>query len=261
MLESIRHDHFLELRLARPPVNALDPALVRTLREAVEAAPAHGARALLLSGQPGMFSAGLDVPGLLPLGRDAFHAFWTDFFALCAALARSPVPVAAAITGHSPAGGAVLAILCDWRVMARSPEADKPFRIGLNEVQVGLTVPDCIQAAMRRLLGPAAAERLLVSGAMVTSAEALQLGLVDELADIADVVPRAIERLQGLLALPRHAMLETRRLARADLAQVFADPAAFPIDAFVDAWFATETQAVLQALVERLKSKGKPDKA
>ncbi|HEX7112761.1 MAG TPA: enoyl-CoA hydratase/isomerase family protein, partial [Mizugakiibacter sp.] len=119
MLQTIEHEGGIrELRLARPPVNALNPALVAALRKAVEDAPGEGASALLLSGSPGMFSAGLDVPELLTLDRAHFAPFWRDFYGACAALARSPIPVAAAVTGHSPAGGAVLALMCDWRVMA-----------------------------------------------------------------------------------------------------------------------------------------------
>lgn len=250
VLEPIRHDGILELRLARPPVNALDPVLVRALREAIEAAPAHGAHALLLSGRPGMFSAGLDVPTLLAFDRDAMSEFWGGFFDLCAALARAPIPVAAAITGHSPAGGAVLAMLCDYRVMARGA-----FRIGLNEVQVGLTVPECLQVALRRLVGTYRAERLLVSGTMLEPDAALAVGLVDELAEPDAVIPNALAWLDGLLRLPRGAMQSTRTLARADLAAVFADPASLPIADFLDGWFSAETQATLHGLVERLKKR------
>ena len=256
MLDIIRHDSIHELRLARPPVNALDPQQVARLRAAIRSAQQDNARALLLSGMPGMFSAGLDVPALLQLDRTGMHAFWGEFFGLCADLARSPVPIAAAITGHSPAGGAVLAIMCDYRVMARSTDPAKPFRIGLNEVQVGLSVPDCIQAALRRLLGAYRAERLLVSGAMIEAAQAHAIGLVDELAEIDAVVPRSLAWLQELLAFPPIAMRETRRMARADIAAVFADPSTFRIDEFVDGWFASEAQDVLHALVARLKSKG-----
>jgi len=251
MLDIIAHDTIREIRLARPPVNALDPALVPALREAVLAAPDEGVRALVLSGAPGLFSAGLDVPALLQLDRDAFRVFWGEFFGLCAALARSPIPVAAAVTGHSPAGGAVLAIMCDYRVMARGA-----YRIGLNEVQVGLSVPECIQAALRRLVGTYRAERLLVAGAMLDAEQAQAIGFVDELADVDAVVPRTRAWLEELLKFPPAAMRETRRLARADLAAIFADPDRLPIESFLDGWFAPEAQAVLRALVARLKSKG-----
>ncbi|MGH8116217.1 MAG: enoyl-CoA hydratase/isomerase family protein [Rhodanobacteraceae bacterium] len=249
MLEQIAHDHGIrELRLARPPVNALDPTLIAALRGAIEQAPVRGAEALVISGAPGMFSAGLDIPALLRLDRSAMRAFWDDFFGVCAALAHSPVPVAAAVTGHSPAGGAVLALFCDYRVMARGE-----FGIGLNEVRVGLIVPDCIQAAMRRLAGAYRAERLLVAGTLLDSAAAHAAGIVDEVADADQVVPRASAWLGALLELPRQAMLRTRALARADLAHLFDDPASLPVEAFLDGWFAPEAQAALHALVARLR--------
>jgi enoyl-CoA hydratase/carnithine racemase len=205
---------------------------------------------VVLSGSPGLFSAGLDIPALLQLDRDAMRTFWNDFFGVCAVLARSPIPIVAAVTGHSPAGGAVLAIFCDYRVMARGE-----YRIGLNEVQVGLTVPDCIQAALRRLVGTYRAERLLVAGTMLDSGEALAAGFVDELPGIDQLVTRAVAGLEPLLQLPRRAMHETRAMARADLAHLFDDPASLPVEAFLDGWFAPEAQATLHALVERLRSK------
>ena len=71
MLNRTDHSGVLELQLARPPVNALNPALITELRTAIGEAPANGARAVILSGTEGMFSAGLDVPELLQLNRPA----------------------------------------------------------------------------------------------------------------------------------------------------------------------------------------------
>src|SRR5579885_1114821 len=251
MLDRIEHANGIrELRLARPPVNALNPDLVRALHQAVEEAPREGAQALVISGSSGIFSAGLDVPFLLTLDRAGMREFWSEFLGMCAALARSPIPIVAAITGSSPAGGAVIALFCDFRVMAHGT-----YRIGLNEVQVGLTVPDVIRVALTRLLGANRAERLLVQGAMLESEVALRASLVDELADVDHVIARALNWLEELLKLPRHAMLSTRALARADLAALFADPSALPVDTLVEMWFAPEAQNTLRAMVERLRSK------
>jgi enoyl-CoA hydratase/carnithine racemase len=250
VLEILHHGSIHELRMTRPPVNALDGELIRSLREAVAAAPGQGARGIVLSGRSGMFSAGLDVPSLLQLDRAAMHAVWADYVALLEAIARSPVPVVAALTGHSPAGGAVMALYCDYRIMAHGA-----FRIGLNEVQVGLVVPEIIQAAMRRLLGSHRAERLMVAGAMVDAEQALALGLVDELAETELVVGRAIAWLQDLLELPPEAMSETRRLARADLHATFDNHDAARDEEFTRRWFAPEAQRVLGELVAALKAK------
>jgi Delta3-Delta2-enoyl-CoA isomerase len=178
MLNIIKHDAVTEIQLARPPVNALNLDLLRAIQGALADAVRDGARGIVLSGTQGMFSAGVDVPALLGRDRAGVREFWRDFFVTCAALAHSPVPVVAAITGHSPAGGAVLSLFCDYRVMAQGP-----YRIGLNEVQVGLIAPDCIQMALRRLVGAYRAERLLVSGALIESEQALACGFVDELAN------------------------------------------------------------------------------
>jgi enoyl-CoA hydratase/carnithine racemase len=169
------------------------------------------------------------------------RAYWKEFFAVCATLARAPIPLVAAVTGHSPAGGAVLALFCDYRVMAQGA-----FKIGLNEVQVGLSVPECIQFALRRVVGNHRAERLLVAGAMLESSAALDCGYVDELADVDQVIARSTSWLEELLSYPQHAMLATRELARADLANVYANPEALPLDGFTDAFFHPETQSVLQ---------------
>lgn len=256
MLEHIRHDDILELRLARPPVNAFDHHLSRTLREAILAAPNNGVRGIVLSGRPGMFSAGLDVAAVLELdavGR--MGELWREYSTLCRAIAASPVPIAAAIAGHAPAGGAVLAVFCDYRVMARSIDADKPFRIGLNETQVGLSVPPEIQTGLRRLVGAYRAERLMVAGTMLDSEEALRIGFVDELAEPDEVAPRAFAWLRALLALPPQAMTKTRAIARADVVSAFDAECGSDVDAFVRGWFGDESRATLKAVLAKLKSK------
>ena len=253
LVRHVIHGPVHELQLARPPVNALNPALCGDLADALAAALDAGAQGIVLSGGPKVFSAGLDVPYLLSLGRDraALTSAWERFFAAARALAHSPVPVAAAIAGHAPAGGCVLALCCDYRVMAHAVDPASPFRIGLNETQVGLAAPEGIQHLLSRVVGRQRAERLLVSGELVDAQRALAIGLVDEVVAIDDVATRARDWLQSLLALPRQPMLQTRAIARADV-QAALEPERIALDRFVDAWFSTDTQAGLQALVAKL---------
>ena len=254
LVETVEHGNIREIRMARPPVNALDTELCRALIAAIEHAQGDGARGIVLSGSERIFSAGLDVPYLLSHGenRHALMDSWQAFFGVARALAESRIPVAAAITGHSPAGGCVLALCCDYRVMARSPNPAKPNVIGLNETQVGLVAPEGIQQLMRRVVGTHRAERLLVAGELVPAERALEIGLVDELADSSDVVPRAVAWLQQLLELPHHAMLHTRAIARADLATALHNDN-IQLDRFIEAWYAPETQTALRGMVARLK--------
>ena len=250
LVESIDHGPIRELRLARPPVNALDPALSGALAAAVSAAaaPGSGVMGLVLSGGPKVFSAGLDVPYLVSLGADraALRAAWDAFFQAARALASAPLPVVAALAGHAPAGGCVLALCCDYRVMASGP-----YAIGLNETQVGLVAPEGIQHLLRRVVGTYRAERLLVAGELVQSDAALAMGLVDELVDVDSVATRARVWLEQLLALPRQPMLETRRFARADLVAAL-EPERIELDRFIEAWYSDDTQGALRALMAKL---------
>ena len=162
-------------------------------------------------------------------------------------LAALPVPIATAITGHSPAGGAVLAIFTDYRVMA-----DGPFMVGLNEVQVGLTLPPMVLRALVFTVGERQAARLGSGGYLLSPAEALRCGLVDEVVPPADVVPRALAWCTEMLSRPRGAMTATRAMARKPLVDAFDQLGAQALTAMVDGWFAPEPQATLRALVARL---------
>ncbi|HEY3859382.1 MAG TPA: enoyl-CoA hydratase/isomerase family protein [Gammaproteobacteria bacterium] len=252
MLTKIEHGEVLELRLERPPVNALHHPLVKELRAAVEAAPKSGAKALVLSGVSGMYSAGLDVPWLLDLDRARMLAFWDEFFGMLRSVALSPIPVAAAITGHSPAGGAVIAIYCDIRIAAQGK-----FKIGLNEVQVGLPVPRVILGGLTRLVGQRQAERLAVRGMLVSPEEALACGLVDQVVAPEEVVPKALEWCRELLKMPPHAMSATRKALRADYVTLFDSLGATTRDEMTAVWFGAETQAALKTLVAQLAARKK----
>jgi enoyl-CoA hydratase/carnithine racemase len=251
MLDTIDHGPVRELRLARPPANALTPELIAALRAAVSST-GPDVKALVISGAPGFFSGGLDIPRLVTLDRAAIHAAWRDLYGLLYALAASPLPIAAAITGHAPAGGCVIGLFCDLRVMA---EGD--YKIGVNEVAVGIPLPPVIHRALARQVGPRQAERLNTTGVLVPAADAVRIGLVDEAVPLDRVVARAIERLQALLALPPRAFAETRRRARADFVALFDTVGPEEIETVLDDWWSAETQAVLRAIAERLgKKKG-----
>ena len=247
MLKQTEHGSITELSLQRPPANALNPELVSELTAAIQAT-AGTSKALVISGTEGLFSAGLDVPELMQLDRDGMADFWRRFFRLLEAVARSPIPVAAAITGHSPAGGAVLSIFCDYRVMSRGD-----FVIGLNETQVGLLVPRVIRQALVRLTGAHKAERLIVAGALLNPEDALATGMVDALSDSpASAVTDALDWCRRHLESPSEAMLGNRALMRQDICSQFDSLGEKDVAEFVDVWFSEQTQAILHALVARL---------
>jgi len=250
MIEEIRHADVLELRLERPPANALSPELIEALRDAVRGASSRGARGLVLSGRPGMFSAGLDVPLFVELDRAGARAAWRGFLDLMQALVETPVPLACALTGHAPAGGCVLALCCHWRV-----QAGGNFKIGLNEVAVGVRVPEPIWHAARHAVGARVAERMCTTAELFDPDTALRLGLVDEVVPPEEVVPRARAWVERQLALPAATLRATRALVRRELAESFAACDAAALEGFLDEWFGSEARATLGAVVEKLKAR------
>jgi len=247
MLEITNHGSVREVRIARPPANALSPELVELLIESLDDS-GQQAGSVVVSGLPGMFSAGLDVPQLMQLERAELALFWSRFIHLLKTIACMPVPTVFAMTGHAPAGGIVLALFGDYRIMPRGG-----YKTGLNEVQVGLVVPPPVHKALVRAVGPRVAEQILVAGEMMPSEKAAEIGLVDELAeDPASVVVRAIEWCEQHASLPLLALSTTRQMARADLRGFFDEGSDLGVGKFVDIWFSDSTQKALAELLSRL---------
>ncbi len=248
MLEIEDHGPIRTIRLARPPVNALDVGLMSALDRAVTAAPAEGVRGIVLTGAGGRYCAGLDVGVLASLDEVGLEDFVRTFFRCVKTLARSAVPIAAAINGAAPAGGAVLALYCDRRVMQSGSGP-----IGLNEVQVGLYPGPLIHAVLTRVVGARLAAEFLTSGALLSPAQALQSGFVDELAEPGAVEAAARRWLERMLALPPHAYLATRAMVRRDLVELHEQGAAADGAELIAAWSTAETRAALRALIARLQ--------
>jgi len=250
MLEIIDHGPIREVKLNRAPANALNRELIAKLTEQLMMA-GKSCEAVVVSGRDGMFSAGLDVPSLLQDDREAMADFWRLFSHLLHTIAFMPVPTVFALTGHCPAGGIVLSLYSDYRIMCRGK-----YKAGLNESQVGLVVSPIIKNALVRLVGPHTASKMLVAGTLLNAEEALAIGLVDEVAnDPKAAVKRSVELCEQLIALPRNSMLATRELVREDLHALFDHESSIGVDAFLQLWFSESTQKSLNELVERLQNK------
>ena len=247
MLEEFQHGDVREIRLARTPANALTQPLAVHLTQRLRAATLEGARAVVLSGQPGMFSGGLDVPILITLDWNELQRFMRSVLSLEHQLAVQPVPVVAAITGHCAAAAAVVTMFCDYRIMCEGK-----YKIGVNEVAVGLCPGRIAYQACQRLVGARHADRLITRGEFVDPQEALRIGLVDRLTTPDRVVSEAIEYAQSYLALPQQALYETRRIARHDLVELCDAMMRDDSEELHKRWFGAEAQQGLRVLAAKL---------
>ena len=202
---SIRADGDIAVvAIDRPPANALDPQLLDEGREAAHEIERSEPAAVVLHGRPGFFSAGLDLKVTPTLDQDGLRTLVQGINGLFMAWYGLPRPVVCAVNGHAIAGGLILALCGDWRVVGQSG------RFGLTELQAGVPYPAAASAVVRAELEPAAARRLMLRAGLVDAATALAEGAFDEQVEDDAVIPRALEVARELAALPAAAYARTK---------------------------------------------------
>lgn len=205
--------------LDRPPVNALETSFGRDLTSVLEQ-EARAARAIVLTGAGRAFSAGVDTKAAATLDRAGQRAGVEAVNRLVALLFGLELPVVAAVNGHALGGGLVLPLACDVVIATRAE-----CKLGLTEVVAGVPFPAAPLAVCRYRLSPPVYNNLCLTGRVIGPAEALALGVVDELAEPAQLVPRACEVAATLAGYPAYARVkdQVRAAARAQMAQEVAE--------------------------------------
>jgi enoyl-CoA hydratase/carnithine racemase len=188
-------------------VNAFSLELLSALYEAFERARRDGA-AVLLTGRPGYFSAGFDLNQLRE-SPGAARALVLADARLVQLILAFPAPVVVACTGHAYPAGAFLLLAADARLGAAGP-----FRLGYNEVRIGLTVPRFAVELARHRLHPAYADRTLVTGELFDPAQAVTAGFLDRVLPPAGLAAAARELVTDLATLDRRAHVETKQRIR-----------------------------------------------
>ena len=243
------------VQLSNAPVNSLTlevcEELVAALRS-LEAEPS--VRGVLLgSALPSVFSAGLDLTSLHGSTEDELARYWTAVQEMWLTLYMTPLATVASVGGHSPAGGCMLALSCDERVMVEG----KP-RIGLNETQLGIVAPPWFGTLLRDTVGARPAERMLQLGSLLSPEEALAAGMIDEVVPLHQLHGAASARLERLLAVPDAARAATKQMLRhaaADQLSQEEGRRSEDLDAFVQHCSSPEVQASLGAYLASLKKK------
>ena len=241
------------VRLDKARGNAIDSPLVEDLLAAArDLGSDTGVRGVLLaSAHPRLFSPGLDLVTLSTYDRPALQAFMRRFAEVVRALYALPRPMVAAVSGHAVAGGCILALTADWRVLARGA------RMGLNEVKVGLPLPWSVALLVRASAAPQALSRVALLGRNASDEEALATGLADELADADGFEEACLARLTEFAEKDPTAVATTKRYLRASvLASMEAHEEAHLAE-FLDAWFSPGTQERLRGIVSSLRGPGR----
>lgn len=200
------------MHMQNPPVNSLSLGFLTEFCIAVEKLEMDkSCRGLIItSSQPKVFSAGLDIMDMYGKSPEHCAEFWRAVQEMWLKLYTSNMVTIAAINGSSPAGGCLMSLTCDYRIMADNPR----YSIGLNETQLGIVAPFWFKDTMINTVGHRITEMALELGLLYSSSDALKIGLVDQLVPEDQVLATATQTMTKWLAIPDHARQITKSMMR-----------------------------------------------
>jgi len=260
MVELNYIEHVAVVKLNRGVTNALNLALFQGLADKLRSAASDpGVSAIVLtSASEKFFSIGFDIPGLFHLPREEFAAIYRDFNLTWMELYTLPKPTVAAITGHAIAGGCILALCCDYRLMSSGRLSsggggERGKLIGLNEIKLGVPVPFLVDCILRDLVGTRTARDIVETGEFFIAEQALEMGLVDRVTPQDEVLPASIEKARMLGTLPQEAYRIMKQNRVESTAQRILGQWEDRQRMFVDRWYSDAARQQLNAAMEKFQ--------
>ncbi|MEL6537574.1 MAG: enoyl-CoA hydratase/isomerase family protein, partial [Bacteroidota bacterium] len=193
----------------------------------------------------------LDVKEIFGYNESEIRTFFQSFGELHKVLVQFTKPLICAINGHSPAGGTVLAVAADYRIMA---DGEK-FMIGLNEMAVNIQITQTLVYAYGFWLGTSTANEFLLDGKLVNPTSALACGLVNQIAPQEEVLAKAEKQMKRYLAADPDIFANTKRKIRKTWLAQLAEGEEEELEEIIRLWWKPSVRARMQALVESLGGK------
>lgn len=204
----------------------------------------------IITGKESFFSAGLDLIELYNYNEQEAESFWHLFLNFVAKITAFKKPLVAAINGHSPAGGCVIALACDVRIMAEGK-----YIIGLNEVPVGIIVPNSIFTLYSFWLGKANATRSLLEGKLFNPEAALAIGLVDEVVKQESILTAAERAARKYMAFEGNTWRQSKLNIRKELIASTSADQSTDLTIMLKQWWSPSTRAILKTIIESLQKR------
>ena len=245
-IKSVSLEGVATIEIARPEKkNALTQAMYRAMADAIAAARAEeGVRAVLITGQPGIFTAGNDLEDFMrqpPVGEDSPVGAFMQSLLAC------EKPVVAAVTGAAVGIGATMLLHCDLVYVSEQAQLLLPF------VSLGLVPEFASSLLLPQRMGHARAAETLLLGEPIGPARAVELGLATAVLPSNDVLAHARRMAKRFNSLPPAAVRDTKRLMRAgasaDVARAMREENAL----FVERLRSPEAREALQAFLQKRK--------
>lgn len=238
------NDGIAEARLKRGKVNALNEQAVEEIGGCFQRMAADsGIRAVIFTADGPFFSFGFDIPEFLSYSRESFSRYLERFTSLYTYLFTYPKPLVAALNGHAIAGGCMLALACDYRIMVSGKA-----RISLNEITFGSSVFAGSVAMLKFLVGGKNAHAILYDGTMYSAQAASHLGMIDQVSSDEKLAEDAREVARRLAAKDAAAFRSIKGLLRTPVADEMSRKEEQSVREFVDIWYSENTWRNLQAI-------------
>jgi len=250
MIDVMEQGDIAVVEMHHGKANALDVAFCDALTLRFQRLRETSSRAVVLTGQGKMFSAGVDLPQMVEAGVPYIREFLPALHRLYDTIFNFPKPVVAAINGHAIAGGCILACCADHRLMAQDGG-----RMGVTEILVGVPFPPLAFEVMRSVTAPQYLAEAILTGATVTPDEAVARGWVNALVPREDILSRAVAAAEKLAAVSPAAFATGKRQLRPPAPERMAESGA-ALDAEVtEIWVADATLARMRDFVARTLKK------
>ncbi|MGB3479822.1 MAG: enoyl-CoA hydratase/isomerase family protein [bacterium] len=248
MIRIEHHNNVAIVKLDRNVTNALNVELVNELAETIQKVK-HDSDVyslVLSSSNEKFFSIGFDIPQLFGLSKDDFQVFYKTFNRLCMNLYTFPKLTIAAIIGHAVAGGCILALCCDYRFISEGRK-----KMGLNEIKLGVPVPYLTDCVLRQVVGFRNAREIMDTGEFYEPEKLFQMGMVDQILPLDQLLVKSIEKakLLGALSQDAFAMIKRNRveMVEAQVLTKLKEKEKF----FLKCWYSDETRKRLKAAIAK----------
>ena len=248
MLDLKYLDKVAVLKLDLGVTNAINLEVINKLAKVLKALKTDtNVHALVLSStNDKFFSIGFDIPQLYYLSKEDFKLFYERFNERCMELYTFPKPTVAAITGHAIAGGFILALCCDYRIIGKGRKL-----MGLNEIKLGVPVPYLADSVLQSLVGIRNSREIVESGEFYHSEESLQMGMVDQVLPLEDVLLKSIEKVRLIGSIPQ----DTYRIIKRNRVEVTESQIRAHWKekqrSFIECWYSKETRELLREAMKK----------
>jgi enoyl-CoA hydratase/carnithine racemase len=239
------------IRLDRPPMNALNAQVQdEILACAQEATADDEVRAVIVYGGEKVFAAGADIKQMLAMTHEDMVNRAGALSVGLGAMASIPKPVVAAINGYALGGGCEIALACDWRFAAADAKLGQP------EILLGVIPGAGGTQRLARLIGPARAKDLVMTGRILDVNEALAIGLIDRIVPAGEsVYDAAVEFLRPMVTGPAQALKAAKQAIDQGLDLDLPAGLALESRLFADLFATPDRTEGMAAFVEKRKPK------